>query len=159
MQTLRPPIYFSGSISGGRDDVALYGRIAERLRAAGYEVVSGEVTDPTVASSGCELDDEDIWERDLERLEQVARRGGILVAEASRPSLGVGYEIATARWKHRMQVAVLWREKWSKRCSAMIAGDPDVIIVRYDEEDLDSAVESLIVAIEELCDDAGAIVS
>lgn len=154
----KPPIYLSGSISGGREDVEIYQRIEQALVEAGYQVIGGDVCAPQVTDSGCDLDDEEVWERDLARIETIARRGGILVAEVSRPSLGVGYEIATARWKYHMQVAALWRGRWSSRCSAMIAGDPNVVLVRYDESDLSSAIESLIVALEGMSDDSGRIV-
>ena len=155
---MKPPIYLSGSISGGREDVELYGRIEAALKAEGWDVISGDVVSPEVTAEGCDLDDDDVWERDLQRIETVARRGGILVAEVSRPSLGVGYEIATARWKYHMQVAVLWRARWSERCSAMIAGDPDVVVIRYEDSDLESAIESLTIALDGMIDDAGRIV-
>lgn len=157
---MRPPIYLSGSISGGRDDAELYGRIGAALTRAGWPVVSGDVANDAVSSSGCDLEDDDVWERDLERIEAVARKGGFLVAEISRPSLGVGYEIATARWKYHLQVITLWRPTaWASRCSAMIAGDPDVMLIRYDEQNFDEAMESLLIALERLCDDASAVVN
>lgn len=155
---MKPPIYLSGSISGGREDLELYRRLEEGLRQAGWDVISGDVSSPEVTDQGCDLDDDEVWERDLERLQTIARRGGILVAEVSRPSLGVGYEIATARWKFHMQVAVLWRSRWSQRCSAMIAGDPDVVVIRYEDSDVESAIESLTIALEGMIDDAGRIV-
>ena len=46
-------IYFSGSISGGRADVALYGSIVELLKAEGYRVLAGAVAaDVTIPVGG-----------------------------------------------------------------------------------------------------------
>ena len=57
----------------------------------------------------------------------------ILVAEVSTPSTGVGYEIATARYRYHMPVICLWRPAYSKRCSAMVAGDLGVELIEYED--------------------------
>lgn len=158
LSRLKPPVYLSGSITGGREDTDIYQRIEAALSAAGWPVIGGDVVTAEVTADGCSMESEDVWERDLERLESVARRGGFLVAEVSRPSLGVGYEIATARWKFHLQVVALWRPKWTSRCSAMVSGDPDVMLIQYDEENLDDAVESLLIALEGMCDDGNQVV-
>lgn len=137
-------VYFSGSISGGREDVALYQAIVDRLRAAGIEVVAGEVVNPNLHDKGEGLSDEAIFARDLGWLEDVARRNGALVAEVSRPSLGVGYEIATARYRLGTPVICLYREGHTRRCSAMISGDPGIQLIRYSEEELPQAIERLL---------------
>lgn len=154
----RPPIYLSGSITGGREDVGIYERLESRLREAGWPVIAGDVVSPQVTADGCGLESEEVWERDLERIESVARRGGFLVAEVSRPSLGVGYEIATARWKYHMQVVALFRPGWTTRCSSMIAGDPEIMMIEYEAENLEDAIDSLLVALEGMCDDGNQLV-
>src|SRR3954470_15969764 len=45
-------IYFSGSITGGRDDVALYRRIVEALENDGHRVLAGAVAAEHVSASG-----------------------------------------------------------------------------------------------------------
>ncbi|HEY0591298.1 MAG TPA: nucleoside 2-deoxyribosyltransferase [Thermoanaerobaculia bacterium] len=142
------PIYFSGSISGGRGDLALYQKLASRLEREGFRVIAGEVTNATITDSGEANDARFIFDRDLGWLEQVAREGGVVVAEVTTPSLGVGYEIATARYKFGVPVVALFRPAARKRCSAMISGDPRITLIEYDEHDLDSAVLSITGAIE-----------
>ena len=89
-------IYFSGSISGGREDRTFYQAIVKALEDAGHHVFAGSVTSESIGVEGEPLEALQIFERDLGWIEEVAARGGVLVAEISRPSIGVGYEIA--RW-------------------------------------------------------------
>jgi hypothetical protein len=142
------PIYFSGSISGGRGDLALYQKLASRLEREGFRVIAGEVTNAAITDSGEANDARFIFDRDLGWLEQVARDGGVVVAEVTTPSLGVGYEIATARYKFGIPVVALFRPAVRKRCSAMISGDPKITLIEYEENDLDAAVLSITGAIE-----------
>ena len=41
-------IYFSGSISGGREHAAVYQHLVEHLQTLGHEVLSAHVADPDV---------------------------------------------------------------------------------------------------------------
>lgn len=141
------PIYFSGSISGGRDDLALYQKLVALLVDAGFRVLAGEVTNSGVGAGGEAHDAPFIFERDLAWLDEVARGGGALVAEVTTPSLGVGYEIAAARYRFGIPVVALFRPQVWRRCSAMISGDPGVRLIEYDQEDLDSAVKKVVAAI------------
>ena len=45
-------IYFSGSISGGREDLPVYRRIVSALESAGHEVFAGSVTSEAVGNEG-----------------------------------------------------------------------------------------------------------
>ena len=143
-----PSIYFSGSISGGREDVALYSRIVNHLRSMGHHVLAGEVTNQGVTQEGEGLDATAIFKRDLGWIEEVAVAGGMIVAEVSRPSLGVGYEIAVARYHFDMPVICLWRAAHSKRCSAMIAGDHGIHLIEYRADNEASMLERLGEAIQ-----------
>ncbi|MEO8217696.1 MAG: hypothetical protein ABI718_11495 [Acidobacteriota bacterium] len=129
-------IYFSGSISGGRDDVDLYRAIVENLRTGGHHVIAGEVTNPELHGGGEPLGDQEIFERDLAWIEEISRLGGVLVAEVSTPSTGVGYEVAAARYRFRIPVICLYRAGRTQRCSAMVAGDPEITLIRYDKTDM-----------------------
>ena len=129
-------IYFSGSISGGREDVDLYRAVVENLRGAGHHVISGEVTNPDLHGGGEPGDDEEIFARDLAWIEEISRVGGALVAEVSTPSTGVGYEIAAARYRFHIPVVCLYRPGRTQRCSAMVAGDPEITLIRYVETDM-----------------------
>lgn len=122
-------IYFSGSISGGRADVALYGSIVELLEAEGYRVLAGAVAAEDVGAGGETLHPPDICARDLGWLDEA----DLVVAEVSVPSLGVGYEIAYATRVRRIPVIALYRKAYTQRCSAMIAGDLGVHFIEYED--------------------------
>jgi 2'-deoxynucleoside 5'-phosphate N-hydrolase len=122
-------IYFAGAISGGRGDVAHYRRIVEALRADGHHVLAGAVAAEEVSASGESLDAGAIFERDVHWLSQA----DLLVAEVSTPSTGVGYEIATARYRYEIPVICLYRPAYTKRCTAMVAGDRGIELIEYDD--------------------------
>lgn len=137
-------IYFSGAITGGRGDVAQYRRIVAALEAAGHRVLAGAVASEAIGDAGEALDERVIFDRDLRWLDEA----DLLVAEVSVASLGVGYEIAYARYRRDIPVVCLWRPGFSKRCSAMISGDPGVELIRYEE--VDSMVPKLLESVRTL---------
>lgn len=137
-------IYFSGSITGGRDDLQIYQRLVAGLEAAGHRVLAGSVISASIGPAGDGLSDRQIFQRDLAWLEEVARAGGVLVAEVSKPSAGVGYEIATARYRYAIPVVCLYRAEYTTRCSAMIAGDEGIELIQYDSATLPEAMERLL---------------
>jgi len=130
-------IYFSGSITGGREDVGIYREIVAALQADGHRVLAGVVAAAHVDAAGEVLDVREIFARDRGWLDEA----DLLVAEVSVPSHGVGYEIAYARFERRIPVICLWRPGRTKRCSAMIAGDPGIKVIEYAE--IETALESL----------------
>ncbi len=141
-------IYFSGSISGGRGDIAVYRNFVNALENAGHRVLAGSVVSETIGSEGDLLPSEDIFDRDLGWLEDVANDGGVLVADVSMPSIGVGYEIAAARYRFGIQVICLYRPAHSKRCSAMVAGDTGIELIKYSESTLAEATAQLLRVLE-----------
>jgi hypothetical protein len=143
-------IYFSGSISGGRQDVALYRRIVATLESAGHHVLAGAVASETVTAGGESLDSGKIFQRDLAWIDEAARERGLLVAEVSVPSTGVGYEIAAARYRFGIPVICLWRPAYTKRCTAMVAGDAGIDLLEYEEGDLQGMEKRLLEAISRL---------
>jgi nucleoside 2-deoxyribosyltransferase len=130
-------IYFSGSITGGRQDVAVYRRLIDALEGDGHRVLAGAVAAEHIGDGGESLALADIFTRDLRWLDEC----DLVVAEVSTPSHGVGYEIAYARWARRIPVLALYRRGRTARCSAMISGDPGVHFLEY--EDVDTVLESL----------------
>jgi hypothetical protein len=116
-------IYFAGSIRGGREDAGIYRELIAALSA------SGEVLTEHVGTGGEEgRDDAAIYTRDMEWLAQ----SDVLVAEVSVPSLGVGYEIATAE-RQGIPVLCLFRPGEGRWLSAMLAGDPAIAVVEYSD--------------------------
>ena len=134
-------IYFAGSISGGRDDAGHYRILVAALEAGGHRVLAGAVASETVGAGGEPLGSVEIFERDLRWIEQA----DLLVAEVSMPSTGVGYEVATARYRYKIPVICLYRPAYTKRCTAMVAGDRDITLVSY--ERLDEAAPALLEAV------------
>ncbi len=119
-------IYFSGSISGGRDDADLYLQLIRCLEKYG-RVLTEHIGDKQVTNLGeGNITDESIYNRDMSML----READVLIAEVSTPSLGVGYEIAKAEEMGK-KVLCLYRTQINKRLSAMISGNPHVLTVRY----------------------------
>jgi len=122
-------IYFGGAISGGRADVGHYRRIVDALLADGHRVLAGAVASEDVTAHGEALNPCAIFARDLGWIEEA----DVLVAEVSVPSTGVGYEIATMRYRFGRPVICLYRAGHTKRCSAMIAGDAGIELIEYDD--------------------------
>jgi hypothetical protein len=118
-------IYFAGAIRGGRDDRSLYFEIVERLGAYG-SVLTEHTGAEALSSQGEDLSDSEIHDRDLAWL----RNAQCLIAEVTRPSLGVGYEIGKAtEWG--MPVLCLFRPDGERALSAMIAGSGAVTLREY----------------------------
>ena len=118
-------IYFAGAIRGGREDTSIYLQIVSMLKRYGT-ILTEHVGDPNLDVRGEELSDQQIYDRDLEWL----RSCDCLVAEVTKPSLGVGFEIAKAtEWG--IQVLCLYRPSESRSLSAMIAGCDKVTVETY----------------------------
>ena len=121
-------IYFAGSIRGGRDDWSLYREIIELLSLHGV-VLTEHIGDSTLSISGEDLPDKFIHDRDLEWLKSCE----YLVAEVTRPSLGVGYEISKAI-QFGKGVLCIYRPSITPSLSAMIAGS-GVTVRLYEQVD------------------------
>jgi hypothetical protein len=119
-------VYFAGSIRGGRQDAALYGELISFIKRYA-EVLTEHVGDLSLnRDRGEGYSASYIHARDLDWLKE----SDLMIAEVSTPSLGVGYEIATAIHHHK-RVLCLYNPKSGKKLSAMIAGSPDVEVCAY----------------------------
>ena len=118
-------IYFSASISGGREQAHLYPAIIEHLQQYG-EVLTEFVADQAYTAKGERLTSEAIYWRDIGYISQC----DVLVAEVTVPSFGVGVEVARASVQGK-PVLALYQPAEGRRLSAMIAGDPSVTVVEY----------------------------
>lgn len=85
-------LYFACSLTGGRNDEAIYATIVRHLVDAGHQVPTAHLADPTVMELEAVESAVDIYERDVGWI----RGCDALIAEVSTPSHGVGYEIALA---------------------------------------------------------------
>jgi nucleoside 2-deoxyribosyltransferase len=88
----RLKIYFAGAISAGRERQPLYAQMVKFIESLEAEVLSAHVARLDVLEGENQLPAEAIFQRDVAFIENCHA----LIAEVSTPSLGVGYEIATA---------------------------------------------------------------
>src|SRR5574341_1447161 len=85
-------IYFSCSLTGGRDDQPIYAAIVDWMLAQGHEVPTAHLAYPGVMTDEATLPPEAVYARDIAWVDAA----DALVAEVTTPSHGVGYEIAYA---------------------------------------------------------------
>ena len=110
-------IYFSGSISGGREHAASYQHLVAYLQTLGHNVLSAHVADPDVLEREKDTSPRSVFERDVAWVHQC----DVMIAEVSTPSLGVGYEYGLAV---QLGKPVLCVYRSGLRMSKMITGNP-----------------------------------
>ncbi len=121
-------LYFSCSLTGGRNDEQAYAAIVDHLLHLGHEVPTSHLARPEVMDLERVVDPADVYRRDLAWIQAC----DALVAEVSTPSHGVGYEIAMAL---TLAKPVLCCHRRDARVSKMITGNdsPGLTVVAYDE--------------------------
>jgi len=119
-------VYFSCSLTGGRNDEAIYGALVDHLQAAGHEVLTAHLAWPEVMRAERVVDPGEVYHRDIAWIEECQA----LVAEVSTPSHGVGYEIAYALGVGKPVLCLYRRDA---RVSKMITGNdsPTLRVVAY----------------------------
>jgi nucleoside 2-deoxyribosyltransferase len=108
-------LYFSCSLTGGRQDQPAYAAMVAHLQALGHQVLTAHLAAATVMAMDDEASPEAVFERDTAWL----RACDAVIAEVSTPSHGVGFEIAYALERGR-PVLCLARE--GVRVSKMLTG-------------------------------------
>lgn len=109
-------IYFAASIRGGRQDAELYKELIAFLKED-HQVLTEHIGDNLVTDEGEKnLSDKEIRDRDIAWIVE----SDVVIAETTRPSLGVGYELAYAEFLQK-PVIILHRQEVSP-LSAMIVG-------------------------------------
>jgi nucleoside 2-deoxyribosyltransferase len=127
-------IYFSCSLTGGRQDERVYGEIVAHLTDLGHEVPTAHLADPTVMELERVTEPAEIFARDIHWIEECQA----LVAEVTTPSHGVGYEIAYALGLGKPVLCCFRR---GQRVSKMIIGNDSPGLVVRDYEDVAEALE------------------
>jgi 8-oxo-dGTP diphosphatase / 2-hydroxy-dATP diphosphatase len=117
-------IYFAGSITGGREDAAIYAELVEHLGQYGT-VVTEHIGKSDLTIDGESIEPDKIYCRDIEWLDSC----DVLVADVTVRSLGVGYEIGRAVARGQ-KVLCLHRPAVNK-LSAMISGCNGVAVREY----------------------------
>ena len=131
-------IYFSGSISGGREYSHIYENIIEILKNYG-EVLTEHVGDKSLSNLGENKSSEYLYNRDVSFINE----SDVIIAEVTNPSLGVGYEIAYAE-KLNKNIYCLYHQIEGKRISAMITGNPNCKVFSYEkEEEISNIIRSI----------------
>lgn len=108
-------LYFSCSLTGGRQDQPAYAALVAHLQALGHRVLTEHLASEVVAAADGGLAPEAVFERDTAWL----RGCDAVIAEVSTPSHGVGFEIAYALERGK-PVLCLARE--GVRVSKMLTG-------------------------------------
>jgi len=135
-------LYFCGSVRGGRDDVGLYDDLIRMLEAYG-RVLTEHVGIENLESQQAESDDT-IHQQDIQWLGQA----DAVIAEVTRPSLGVGYEVGRAVEQDK-PILALYRPDSDQRLSAMLRGSDGVTVEEYhDPTALEPVFESFFDDIE-----------
>ena len=108
-------LYFSCSLTGGRQDQPAYAAMVAHLQALGHRVLTEHLASETVMAADGGMTPEAVFQRDTAWL----RACDVLIAEVSTPSHGVGFEIAYALERGK-PVLCLARE--GVRVSKMLTG-------------------------------------
>jgi 2'-deoxynucleoside 5'-phosphate N-hydrolase len=119
-------IYFAGSITGGRDDVNVYEQIIPILKNYG-QVLTEHVGNKNMDHMGeHQTAPEAVYSRDVAWVDE----SDFFIAEVTKPSLGVGYELGYAESKGK-KILCLYRETEGRRLSSMISGNKNFQTVIY----------------------------
>lgn len=85
-------LYFSCSLTGGRQDQPVYAALVRHLQGLGHRVLTEHLAAETVLAADSVLDPVTVFDRDTAWL----RACDAVIAEVSTPSHGVGFELAYA---------------------------------------------------------------
>lgn len=131
-------IYFSCSITGGRQDQVVYEAIVGHLLQLGHEVPTAHLSSEDVLDEEAVIEPLEVYNRDVRWVEEC----DALIAEVSTPSHGVGYEIALGLFLGK---PVLCCYRNGRKVSKMILGNTHTSLALHNY----SGLEDLIPAIEE----------
>ena len=122
-------VYFSCSLTGGRQDQRIYRQIVDHLVALGHIVPTAHLASPEIMKLERIEDPHQIFARDIAWI----RECDVLIAEVSTPSHGVGYEVAFAL---SLGKPVLCCHRDGAAVSKMITGNdsPGMVVRAYGDE-------------------------
>lgn len=129
-------IYFSCSITGGRQDEHMYKIIVNHLQSQGHEVPTAILASPKVMEEEVVIAPVDVYQRDVAWVEGCQ----VLIAEISTPSHGVGYEIALALSLNK-PVLCLYQE--GKKVSKMLSGNTHPLFTIHTYQNPEKAVSHI----------------
>jgi nucleoside 2-deoxyribosyltransferase len=121
-------IYFSCSITGGRNDQPVYQSLVDFLLSEGHEVPTAHLSSADVMQLETTASADTVFQRDTAWVSGC----DAIVAEVSTPSHGVGYEIALGI---ALGKPVLCCYQEGKIVSKMLLGNPHVVLAPYANSD------------------------
>jgi nucleoside 2-deoxyribosyltransferase len=133
-------IYFSCSITGGRQDQPVYEAMVRHLQGRGHRVLTAHLASPEAMADETRIEAAVVFERDTAWI----RACDLMIAEVSTPSHGVGFEIAYALERSK---PVLCCYRTGAKVSKMITGNRDsaVVVAAYgDEAEAMSALDAFL---------------
>lgn len=134
-------IYYTAPIMGGRNHLKISQSIVNFLKSLGHKVLSEHVANDKITSSGeVDKDPNFVYNRDIEFLNQA----DLVIAEASSPSSGVGYEISYALNKRNIPVLALSN---TKNISFMLRGNTNKkfsLIIYQSTDDLKKILNNFL---------------
>lgn len=110
-------IYFAGAISAGRELQPVYAAMVDFINEHGGEVLSAHVAKAEVLTGESVLTDAHIFSRNLKNIIDCDE----MVAEVSKPSLGVGFEISEALQRGKPTLCLCRKGTFLTR---MLTGNP-----------------------------------
>lgn len=122
-------VYLAAPIAGDRSAIENARAMTEAIRDLGHTVLTEHVVAPDVLEREAALTPREIFDRDMAWL----RTSEMLIAEVSRPSLGVGMEIGLAlEWGKPVHCFC----QQGTQLSALVAGNahPNLRVHEYDTE-------------------------
>jgi nucleoside 2-deoxyribosyltransferase len=129
-------IYFSCSITGGRDDQHIYEKMVEFLISRGHEIPTAHLSKADVMEDERVISPLDVYQRDVNWVDEC----DVLIAEVSTPSHGVGYEIALALLQEK-PVLCCYHE--GRTVSKMILGNTKPTLSLYAYKDAPDVLGAL----------------
>jgi len=132
-------IYFAGSIRGDNSKKEVFKHIVSFLKSRGHNVLTEHIAEDNIRETEKRNSDDFIYKRDIDWMEEA----DIIVAEATGPSFGVGFEVGYAAQKNK-RVYLLYEK--GQRVSAMVMGNshPNITRVPYKNvAELDSFLSKL----------------
>jgi len=129
-------VYFSCSITGGRDDQPIYRQMVDALINDGHMVPTAHLADGSIAAAEKSVEACDVFRRDANWVKEC----DVLVAEVSTPSHGVGYEIALAEFTGK-PVFLCFRS--GTIVSKMLLGNPSPLFESCAYQSTKEAIENM----------------
>lgn len=136
-------IYFSCSITGGRNDQPDYERLVNALLADGHRIPTAHLADADILSLEQVVEAEEVYRRDVEWVTGC----DVLLAEVSTPSHGVGYEIALAE---SLGKPVFCCYRNGSRVSKMILGNTSKRFQVFGYSNINEAIDEVRVFLKNI---------